>query len=59
VRRANLPALLSALAVVALGAVLLLDQLDRIALDFASLAPTLLAAVGTILIASGLGRPGR
>jgi hypothetical protein len=59
VSRVDLPALIGSLAIVALGAVLLLDQLDQLALDIGSLAPTLLAALGTILLASGLGRQRR
>jgi hypothetical protein len=46
--------LASGLAVMALGVVLLLDQVDAIHLGFGYLAPALLAVVGSILLAIGL-----
>ena len=46
--------LVSGLAVIALGVVLLLDQVDAIHLGFGYLAPALLAVVGSILLAIGL-----
>lgn len=44
------------LALVAFGAVLLLDAVDAIDLRFATLAPIACAAVGAILLSAGLGR---
>ena len=48
--------LISGAAVMALGFVLLLDSLHGIHLDFASLAPIVLGAIGVILLAGGLAR---
>ena len=55
-RGPDIPALVAGLAVLAFGAVLLLDALDAIDLTFAALGPLACAAVGAILLASGLGR---
>jgi hypothetical protein len=52
----DIPSLVAGLAVLALGAVLLLDALDLLELSFALFAPIACAAVGAILVASGLGR---
>ena len=41
---------------IALGAVLLLDQLGEIDIHFAAVAPAFIAVVGAILLASGLSR---
>ena len=46
--------LVSGLVVIALGVILLLDQVDAIDLSFGYLVPTLLAVVGSILLAVGL-----
>jgi hypothetical protein len=46
--------LVAGLAVITLGIVLLLDQLDALDLRFGYLAPALLGVVGTILLALGL-----
>jgi multidrug transporter EmrE-like cation transporter len=46
--------LVAGLAVCGLGALLLLDQLDVIALSFGYAVPALLATVGVILLGSGL-----
>lgn len=46
--------LVAGLVICALGALLLLDQVDAIDLSFGYLAPALLAAVGSILLALGL-----
>ncbi|MDX6697617.1 MAG: hypothetical protein QOE65_1014 [Solirubrobacteraceae bacterium] len=51
-----MPSLVGGLVVVALGAVLLLDQLDVWGLRFAALAPLACAAIGAVLLASGLSR---
>jgi len=44
------------LVLVALGAVLLLDRLEVLDLRFGTLAPIACAAVGAVLLASGLSR---
>jgi hypothetical protein len=54
--RPDIPALVAGLAVLALGAVLMLDALSVFELSFEVFAPVACAAVGTILLASGLGR---
>ena len=46
--------LVAGLAVCGLGCLLLLDQLDVIALRFGYAIPALLATVGVILLGSGL-----
>ena len=46
--------LVSGLVVCVLGVILLLDQVDAIDLSFGYLVPTLLAVVGSILLAVGL-----
>lgn len=56
--RRRLPSLVGGLAVIALGGLLLLDALGAFDLSFAVLAPTACAAVGAILLASGLSRDG-
>jgi hypothetical protein len=55
-RRPDLPVLVGGLAVTGMGIVLLLDRLHAITLSFGWLAPTLLAAIGAYLLASGLAR---
>ena len=52
----DIRALVAGLAVLALGAVLLLDALEAIDLTFAVFAPVACAAVGAILVANGLSR---
>jgi hypothetical protein len=54
--RPDVPALVAGLAVLALGAVLLLDALDVIELSLAVFAPVACAATGAILLANGLSR---
>ena len=51
--------LAAGLVLIALGALLLLDRTDAIDLRFGYLWPALLAAVGAIMLASGLSRRGR
>ncbi|MET0511817.1 MAG: hypothetical protein ABW135_09075 [Thermoleophilaceae bacterium] len=51
-----MPSLVAGLALLALGAVLLLNALDAIELSFASFAPLACAATGAILLANGLSR---
>jgi hypothetical protein len=50
------PSLVAGLALLALGAVLLLNALDAIELSFAFFAPLACAATGAILLANGLSR---
>ena len=54
--RPDVPSLAGGLAVIGLGAILLLDQLDVWGLRFAALAPLACAAIGVVLLASGLSR---
>ena len=54
--RPDVPSLVGGLAVIALGAVLLLDQLGVWGLRFAALAPLACAVVGAVLLSSGLSR---
>ena len=55
-RRADLPTLISGVAVTVLGIVLLLDRTGDLDLDFAALAPLVLAVLGVILLVGGLAR---
>jgi hypothetical protein len=55
-RRPDIPALVAGLSVLALGAVLLLDAVGAYDLSLAAFAPIACAAVGAILLASGLSR---
>jgi hypothetical protein len=48
--------LIQGLSVLALGTVLLLDQAGQLSLDFGSLAPSVLAVVGLILLVGGLAK---
>ena len=48
--------LTAGLVLVVLGTVLLLGSLDVVRLSFGSMAPIAFAAVGAILLASGLSR---
>jgi len=50
------PSLVAGLVLAALGTVLLLDQAGSIDLDFGSMAPIVFAAIGAILLASGLSQ---
>jgi hypothetical protein len=54
--RPDLPTLVSGAAIIVLGTVLLLDNVDEIHLDFGSLAPVVLAVLGVILLVGGLAR---
>ena len=54
--RPDIPALVAGLAVLTLGAVLMLDALGVFDLSFASFAPVACAATGAILIANGMSR---
>lgn len=57
-RRTDLATLISGLAVVALGTVLLLDAAGTLTLDLGTLAPLALAVVGLILLVGGLAQGG-
>jgi hypothetical protein len=48
--------LVAGLAIIGLGALLLLDSLDGIELRFAYLAPAVTATAGAILVARGVSR---
>ena len=50
--------LVAGAVITALGGLLLADRLAALDLRFGSLAPLVLAAVGAILLASGLSRRG-
>jgi hypothetical protein len=52
----DIPSLVAGIAVLALGAVLLLDSTGVLDLRFAVLAPVACAAMGAILLARGLSR---
>jgi hypothetical protein len=54
--RPDVPSIVAGLAVLALGAVLLLDETGVIELSFGLLAPVACAAAGAILLATGLSR---
>jgi hypothetical protein len=54
--RPDVPSIVAGLAVLALGAVLLLDATGAIELSFGLLAPVACAAAGAILLAAGLSR---
>jgi hypothetical protein len=52
----DIRALVAGVAVLALGALLLLNALDVLELSFALFAPVACAATGAILLANGLSR---
>jgi hypothetical protein len=54
--RADIPALVAGLVLLALGGVLMLDGLDEIDLSFEAFGPIFCAALGSILLATGLSR---
>jgi hypothetical protein len=54
----DVPSIVAGIAVLALGAVLLLDQTGVLELSFGLLAPVACAAAGAILLANGLSRRG-
>ena len=54
--RPDLTTLVSGLSILVLGTVLLLDRAGELSLDFATLAPLVLAVVGLILLVGGLAR---
>jgi hypothetical protein len=58
-RQPDVPSLVAGMAVTLLGLLLLADRLALLDLSFRLLWPTLLAAVGAVLLASGLSGPRR
>jgi hypothetical protein len=58
-RSPNVAALAAGLVLIALGALLVMDADGSIDLGFAYTAPALVAALGAILLASGLAARGR
>jgi hypothetical protein len=58
-RTPNLAALMTGIALVALGVLLVLDADGSIDLGFAYMAPVLVGALGAILLAGGLSSRGR
>lgn len=55
-RRPDIPSLVAGAVIALLGLVLLLDRIDVLDLRFAALGPLACAALGAILLASGLAR---
>jgi hypothetical protein len=55
-RELDLPSLVAGVAVLLLGVVLLLDRVDVLHLQFASLGPLACATIGAVLLAAGLAR---
>ncbi len=56
-RRPDVTSVVAGICVVALGVLLLVDATGTIELRFGVLAPAACAALGAILLASGLSRP--
>jgi len=56
-RRPDLTSVVAGVCVIGLGVVLLLDATGTLELRFAVLAPAACAALGAILVASGMTRP--
>ena len=54
--RPDVPSLVSGIALIALGTVLLLDRLEAIELGFGVFGPLLFGALGAMLLARGLSR---
>lgn len=54
--RPDVSTLIQGLSVLVLGTVLLLDQAGQLSLDFGSLAPTVLAVLGLVLLVGGLAK---
>lgn len=54
--RPDVSTLVQGLSVLVLGTVLLLDQAGQLSLDFGSLAPTVLAVLGLVLLVGGLAK---
>jgi hypothetical protein len=58
-RAPNVTALVAGLVLVALGVLLVMDANGSVDLGFAYMVPALVAALGAILLASGLAAHGR
>jgi hypothetical protein len=56
-RRRDITSLVAGASIVALGVMLLLDAAGTFDLRFGALAPAVCAALGAILLASGMSRP--
>lgn len=56
-RRPDITSLVAGVCVAGLGVLLLLDASDTLDLRFAVLGPAVCAALGAILLASGMTRP--
>jgi hypothetical protein len=56
-RRPDITSLVAGICVAGLGVLLLLDAADTLDLRFAVLGPVVCAALGAILLASGMTRP--
>ena len=56
-RRADITSIVSGACIAALGVLLLLDAQGTIDMDFGVLGPVMCAALGAILLASGMTRP--
>ena len=56
-RRPDVTSVVAGVCVVALGVLLLVDATESLELRFGVLAPAVCAALGAILLASGLSRP--
>ena len=54
--RPDVPSLVAGAAIAALGALLLVDHLEALELDFGVLGPVLCAVLGVTLLATGLSR---
>ena len=54
--RPDLPSLVSGIALIALGTVLLFDRLEMIEMGFGVFGPLLFAALGVMLLTLGLSR---
>jgi hypothetical protein len=58
-RSPNVTSLVAGLVVTALGALVVMNADGRLDLDFAYMGPALVAALGAVLLASGLAARGR
>jgi hypothetical protein len=56
-RRTDITSLIAGACIAALGVLLLLDAQGTVHLDFGVFGPAVCAAIGAILLASGLSRP--
>ena len=56
VHRPDVPSLVSGIALIALGTVLLFDRLEVLEIGFGAFGPLMLAALGVMLLTLGLSR---